>query len=107
MNKITITLPNGRVNHIGDYHKEKNTLVLPKKRSIHFMHKYKGWGIDRKVLEYFATINSKIAILDTENNKRYETEATYFKENGIVNIFHNQREEVFMNEKQFTIGNIN
>jgi len=103
MKKIYVTESNGRKNHIGDYESNNKTFTANRNRSVHFMRKYQGWGLDKATLISLASKNAYIVIVDRDSETRYEVTAKHFLENGIEATFKGHLAQMFMNENSFSI----
>lgn len=51
---------------VGHYYPKKNTLVVTRKRSIHFFHRNSAWALDKAVLQRMSKLNALVKLIETE-----------------------------------------
>ena len=94
--KVYITQEDNKKRNIGTYDTEKNLFLSVRSYSRHFMRKYQGYGLDKKVLVDLVSKNSRIVIFDEELNIRYETTAKIFWNKKIENHYWKHNTQCFM-----------
>jgi len=90
---------------VGLYDEEKHVFSKFVKRSMHFMIKHDGWGVDKSVLNRLAADNATIRIEEQEAREAFIVSANEWKNTGIEEDF-GYGVQVFLPESKMAKGKL-
>lgn len=104
VSKIQVVEKDGATKVIGSYYSDKQLFVCKRKRSEHYMNKFKAWGLDSRVVEFLVKQGARIVLTDTESKWEYECEAVDFVVHGVKQEFNQHLEQTFLEDKYWTVN---
>lgn len=102
MRPIRVKQSNGEIRKVGVYDDETKTLYIYRKKSKHFMHKIKAWGLDAEIFDQLCESGLKDIILyENESHTKYRVKVKDFLNNGLYLHFKPYRVQIFLKEKHW------